>query len=145
MDAMPDAEHYELFHPSEVVAYLDHGYDEKKGIENLTLEDLKKAAAFRGGECLAEEAPADIYTPIAWKCADGHTFKMSVNAVLHGGHWCPECLSHEWRYGQIAKVNPFYNQVWAPIHDKGDDYVIPMEFSGYDIANELRDKLGLNG
>lgn len=144
MDAIPDAEHYELFHPSEEVTYLDHGYDEAKGIENLTLDDLKKAAAFRGGECLAEEAPEDIYTPIAWKCADGHTFMMSVNAVLHGGHWCPECLSHEWRYGQIAKVNPFYNQVWAPIHDKGDDYVIPMEFSGYDIANELREKLSLD-
>ena len=47
---------------------------------------MKKAAAFRGGECLEEKAPADIYTPIKWKCADGHEFMMSVNAVLQGGH-----------------------------------------------------------
>lgn len=45
--------------------------------------------------------------------------------------------------GQIAKKNPFYAQVWTPIHGEGDDYVIPMEFSGYDVAKELREKLGL--
>lgn len=136
-------EGYELFHPSEEVTYLDHGYDEEKGLENLDIEDLKKAAAFRGGECLEEKAPADIYTPIKWKCADGHEFMMSVNAVLQGGHWCPECLAHEWQYGNIAKVNPFYAQVWTPLHGDDEDYVIPMEFSGYDIANELKKKLNL--
>lgn len=136
-------EGFELYHPSEEPAYLNHGYDEKKGIENLTLEDLKKAAQFRGGECLAEEV-TDIYTPIRWKCADGYEFEMSVNAVLQGGHWCPECLSHEWKYGKTARKNPFYAQVWFPLHGDGDDYVIPMEYSAYDIANELKTKLGLN-
>lgn len=136
-------EGYELFHPSEEVTYLDHGYNEKKGIENLNIEDLKKAAAFRGGDCMAKEAPADIYTPIPWKCADDHSFEMSVNAVLQGGHWCPECLAHEWHYGDVAKKNPFYAQVWTPLHGEGDDYVIPMEFSGYDVAEELKKKLEL--
>lgn len=140
--AIKDWNEYDLHHPSEEPTYLDHGYDETKVLEELTLEDLKKAARFRGGECLAEKVP-DIYTPIKWKCADGHEFFMSVNAVLHGGHWCPECLSHEWRYGQIAKKNPFYAQVWTPLHGEGDDYVVPMEYSGYDIAKELREKLGL--
>lgn len=140
--AIKDWDEYDLHHPSEEPTYLDHGYDETKALEELTLEDLKKAARFRGGECLAGEVP-DIYTPIKWKCADGHEFFMSVNAVLHGGHWCPECLSHEWRYGQIAKKNPFYAQVWTPLHGEGDDYVIPMEYSGYDIAKELKEKLGL--
>lgn len=105
--AIKDWDEYDLHHPSEEVTYLDHGYDETKKLEELTLEDLKKAAQFRGGKCLVEEVP-DIYTPILWECADGHQFMMSVNAVLQGGHWCPECLSHEWRYGQIAKKNPFY-------------------------------------
>lgn len=135
-------EGYDLHHPSEEPTYLDHGYDEKKALEELTAEDLQKAAAFRGGECLAEEIP-DIYTPIRWKCADGHEFMMSVNAVLQGGHWCPHCLKHEWRYGQIAKVNPFYAQVWEPIHEAEDDYVIPMEFSAFDIAEELKKKLDI--
>lgn len=143
MDAVPGWEEYELYHPSEEPTYLDHGYDEDKGLENLTLEDLQKAAEFRGGSCLAKEAPADIYTPIRWSCADGHEFEMSVNAVLQGGHWCPECLAHEWKYGQIAKKNPFYAQVWTPIHGEGDDYVIPMDYSGYEICKELKAKLGL--
>lgn len=136
------ADGYDLHHPSEEPTYLDHGYDESKGLENLTLDDLKNAAKFRGGECLAEEVP-DIYTPIKWKCADGHEFMLSVNAVLHGGHWCPECLRNEWPYGRIAKENPFFAQVWWPIHDPGDDYVIPMEYSAYDIREELMKKLGL--
>lgn len=143
MDALPKNEDFDLHHPSEEVTYLDHGYDEEKGIENLTVEDLKKAAGFRGGEYLEETMPKDIYTPVKWRCADGHEFKMSVNAVLQGGHWCPECLSHEWRYGKIAKVNPYYAQVWTPIRGEEDETVVPMEYSGYDVYHELKEKLGL--
>ncbi len=142
-EAIKSWDDVELFHPSEKVTYLNHGYDEEKGIENLTLDDLKKAAGYRGGECLEEATPEDIYRPVRWKCADGHEFRMSVNAVLHGGHWCPECLRKEWHYGDIAKKNPFYDQVWTPIHGEGDDYVIPMEFSAYDITEELKKELGL--
>lgn len=141
-EAIPEWDEYDLHHPSEEPTYLDHGYDESKGLENLTLEDLQKAAEFRGGKCLATEVP-DIYTPIKWACCDGHEFMLSVNAVLQGGHWCPECLKDAWAYGQIAKKNPFYAQVWWPIHDPGDDYVIPMEYSAFDIRNELMEKFGL--
>ena len=74
---------YDLHHPSEEVTYLDHGYDESKKLEDLTLEDLRKAAEFRGGKCLAEEIP-DIYTPIPWQCADGHEFQMSVKRGAAG-------------------------------------------------------------
>lgn len=134
----------ELFHASEEnETYLNHGYDESKGLENLTLEDLQKAAAYRGGKCLAEAVPADIYTPITWECADGHVFKLSVNAVLQGGHWCPECYESTWHYADIAKKNPFYAQVWTPLHGDEDDYVIPMEFSPFKIWNELKEKLCL--
>lgn len=136
-------ENYELYHPSEEATYLDHGYNEEKGIADLTLDEIRKAAEFRGGECLAEEIP-DIYTPVKWKCAEGHTFMMSVNAALQGGHWCPQCLSHEWSYGNIAKKNPFYAQVWLPIHGEQDDYSIPMEYSAYDISAELKKELGLS-
>jgi 2,4-dienoyl-CoA reductase-like NADH-dependent reductase (Old Yellow Enzyme family)/thioredoxin reductase len=136
-------EGYELFHPSEEATYLNHGYDEEKGIENLTIEDLNKAAKFRGGECLAKEV-LDIYTPIKWRCADGHEFMLSTNAVLHGGHWCPECLRNEWHYGDIAKKNPFYAQVWTPIHGENDNYVIPMKHSAYDVTDELKKSLVLD-
>lgn len=143
MEAMPKNEDFDLHHPSEEVTYLDHGYDEEKGIENLMVEDLKKAAKFRGGEYLEETAPKDIYTPVKWKCADGHEFKMSVNAVVQGGHWCQDCLSHEWRYGKIAKVNPYYAQVWTPIRGEEDETVVPMEYSGYEVYQELKEKLDL--
>lgn len=142
-EEIPSNEEYVLYHPSEEdPVYLDHGYDEEKGIENLTVEDLKKAAQFRGGDYEETDAPKDIYTPVKWRCAEGHTFMASVNAVLHGGHWCPECMAHEWKYGQFAKENPFYAQVWTPIRGD-DDTCIPMEFSAYDISNELKKKLDL--
>jgi hypothetical protein len=52
------------------VIVLDHGYDETKDFDSLTLEDLQKAAAFRGGECLATEI-VDMYTPVKWRSARG--------------------------------------------------------------------------
>ena len=85
----------------------------------------------------------DIYTPIKWKSAEGYEFEMSVNAVVQGGHWAPECLKEAWTYGTQAKYNPFLGQVWWPIHPETDDYSIKMEYSAYDICNELKEKLGL--
>ncbi len=109
------------------VVVLDHGYDETKDFDSLTLDDLKKAAAFRGGECLATEIK-DMYTPILWKCAHGHEFMMSPNLVLRGGHWCPQELPSDcegkkfhWAYDKEAKVNPFFAQVWYPMHSKDED------------------------
>jgi hypothetical protein len=101
---------------------LDHGYDESKKVEDLTIDEIKKAAAFRGGELLSDNIP-DIYTPVKWKCAFGHEFEMSVNTVLRGGHWCPECDPLPWNYDAVAKVNPFFAQVWYADHGKNEDYV----------------------
>lgn len=137
-------EGFEMYRPSEEPSYLNHGYDENKPEAELDLEDMKKAAAFRGGECLSETmVKGDLTTPLRWKCGLGHEFEMSPNAVLKGGHWCPECLKDEWHYGEIAKVNPFYAQVWTPTHGDKDDYHIPMKFSAYKIYHELKEELGL--
>ena len=133
---------FEMHRPSEEESFLDHGYDESKGLENLTEEDLQKAAAFRGGEYLGG-TPKDIYTPVKWKCAFGHEFELSVNAVLQGGHWCPECMKDSWAYPKIARKNPFYAQVWDPQHSPDETYEIPMKFSAYEIREELKKKLGL--
>ncbi|MBQ3897651.1 MAG: hypothetical protein II742_04050, partial [Clostridia bacterium] len=67
--------------------------------------------------------PADPYTPVKWKCAFGHEFQMSLNTVLKGGHWCPECDPMPWNYDAIAKKNPFFAQVWYADHGKNEDYV----------------------
>ena len=46
---------------------------------------------------------------------------MTPNLVLRGGHWCPDCEPMPWRYDQIAKVNPFFAQVWYPNHGRNED------------------------
>lgn len=105
------------------MSYLDHGYDESKPFDKLTIADMQKAAAFRGGECLSKKLGKDMYTPIKWKCSCGHEFEMSPNLVLKGGHWCPECLPMPWKYDEIAKTNPFFAQVWYAHHDPSEDNV----------------------
>ena len=117
-------EDFELIFPdtnsdSPQVRILDHGYDESKPFEALTLEDLRRAAAFRGGECLAQELP-DLYTPILWRSAQGNEFRMSANLVLRGGHWCPQELPWPWDYDAEARRNPFFAQVWLAAHDPGE-------------------------
>lgn len=108
------------------VRVLDHGYDESKPFEALTLEDLRKAAAFRGGDCLAEALP-DMYTPIPWRSARGNEFEMSANLVLRGGHWCPQELPWPWDYDTEAKLNPFFAQVWYPLHSREEHNVYGPE------------------
>ncbi len=113
------------------VVVLNHGYDESKPVEELTIEDFKKAAQFRGGDCLATEADyVDFYTPIKWKSARGNEFMMSPNLVLRGGHWCPQefptdCEGKKfyWDYDYEASINPFFAQVWYPLHDKSENNV----------------------
>lgn len=118
---------------SEEVVLLDHGYDESKPVEELTIEDLRKAAEFRGGECMASEV-GDFYTPILWKSARGNRFLMSPNLVLKGGHWCPQELPWPWDYDTEAKINPFFAQVWYPLHAENEHNVYGAEI--YDNFKE---------
>lgn len=118
-------ESFEILTPSKQttsseVRILDHGYDETKPFHTLTLEDLQQAAAFRGGQCLAEEI-TDLYAPVKWRSAAGNEFEMSPNLVLRGGHWCPEELPWPWNYGEEAKRNPFFAQVWYPLHPESEN------------------------
>lgn len=136
-------EGYNLYRPSEEMTYLNHGYNEEKSLEQLNIKELNAAAEFRGGQCLEGEVK-NIYEPITWQCAFGHKFQSSVNAVLHGGHWCPECLRYEWHYDEIANKNPFYAQVWKPTHGDEDTYKIPMKFSAFDIMEDLKNTLEMN-
>lgn len=135
------ADGYRLYRPDDShPTKLDHGWDETKKLSELTKAELDKAAAFRGGKCL-EDCGGDIYKPITWRCADGHVFKMSVNAVLGGGHWCLECLRDEWDYPGEAKKNPFYAQVWNPQHDPDETYRVKMSYSAYDVERKIEKEL----
>lgn len=114
------------------MSYLDHGYDESKEFSSLGIDDMQKAAVFRGGECLSKKIGKDMYTPIKWKCQCGHEFEMSPNLVLKGGHWCPQCLPMPWEYDKIAKGNDFFAQVWYAHHEKDENNVYGEDiFFGY--------------
>lgn len=117
---------------------LDHGYDESKPKSELTIEDMKQAAAFRGGECLSETMEkGDLVTKLKWKCGCcGAEFEASPNLILLGGHWCPECYLPEktWNYDEIAKTNPFFAQVWYTNHTKEEHNVYHFDdiFAGWE-------------
>jgi nucleoside-diphosphate-sugar epimerase len=103
----------EITAPAPEPERLNHGYDETKPDELLNLTDMKKAAQFRGGECLAETmTTGDLRVKLQWRCAFGHEFSASPYLILKAGHWCPECTPPPWNYDQIAKHNPFFAQVW---------------------------------
>ncbi|MCQ2481708.1 MAG: NAD(P)-dependent oxidoreductase [Clostridia bacterium] len=113
---------------------LDHGYDEEKPESELDIEDMKGAAKFRGGELLSETMEkGDWKTQLEFKCAFGHTFKASPRLVLEGGHWCDECERKSWNYGQRAKVDPFFAQVWNPLHEADELREYPKEVSELDV------------
>ncbi len=102
---------------------LDHGYDESKPLNILTLADLQQAATFRGGKCIAKNYEAgNLYEKVMWKCRDGHEFALTPYTVLKGGYWCPHCCEPKpWKYGAIAGI-PFYGQVYFDSHDETEIY-----------------------
>ena len=100
---------------------LSHGYDESKPLAELGIEDMREAAAFRGGKCLSESmVKGDLATKLEWECAFGHRFSASPALVLLGGHWCDECMPAPWRFDEEAKRNPFLAQVWNKMRPEGD-------------------------
>ena len=113
---------------------IDHGYDESQPEEALSLHDIQGAAIFRGGECLSQSMDqGDWKTKLQFRCAFGHTFEASPRLVLEGGHWCPECERRSWNYGARAKVDPFFAQVWNPLHSPDDTREYPKEVTELDV------------
>jgi nucleoside-diphosphate-sugar epimerase len=117
------------------VIRLDHGYDETKPEESLSLSDIEGSARFRGGECLSETMrQGDWQGKLKFRCAFGHEFEASPRLVLEGGHWCPQCERESWNYVARAKVDPFFAQVWTPLHDADEpERVYPKIVSELDV------------
>lgn len=97
---------------------LDHGYDESESVDDLTVDELEKAARFRGGRCLSSYYSGNRSQKLKWRCAFGHRFEASTALVLLGGHWCPECVPPPWDYDRIARKNPFLAQAYYNTHDR---------------------------
>lgn len=107
---------------------LDHGYDEDKKV--LDIEDMKKAAAFRGGRCLSEEMqPDDLYSRLSWQCHDGHVFEASPYTIIKAGHWCPKCchMDNTWNMDHIAKYSNFHAQIWNDSHAADERYIYRLK------------------
>ena len=118
---IPGWDGFDLSHPGNTPVHIDHGYDETKPTGDLDIDDMHAAAAFRGGKCLSETmTKGDMATKLDWECQFGHRFSASPALVLQGGHWCPECLPPSWNYDEIAAGNPFFAQVWHPLHGKDE-------------------------
>ncbi|MBQ7191979.1 MAG: NAD-dependent epimerase/dehydratase family protein [Paludibacteraceae bacterium] len=141
-NSIPDWKGMDLSHPTEQPVVLSHGYDETKPLVDFTLADMQQAAAYRGGMCLSKEmVQGDLDTPLEWQCAEGHRFKASPRLILLGGHWCPECFpfpyhnanldgleeagiptyTRPWQWDNEAKRNPFFAQLWQPLHDNEEN------------------------
>lgn len=139
--AIPDWKKMDLSHNSDTPVVMDHGWNEAKPIDELTNDELNKAAAFRGGKYLGNDE---------WECAQGHRFKASRRLILLGGHWCPECFPYPytkelkldlgfpqyarpWAWDKEAKRNPFFAQLWSPLHEANEDNTYgPEVFDGWE-------------
>lgn len=120
--------------PDMTPSYMDHGFDETKPVAELDIDDMRQAAAFRGGKCLSDTmVKGDIYTPLRWQCAMGHEFTATPNLVLFLGHWCPDCMNGEWNYYEQARVNPFFAQSWNYMHENEEPFSVKMECDAKDI------------
>lgn len=134
----------DLTEPSrENIVLLDHGYDEQKPMEEFTIEDMQKAAAFRGGKCLSETmVKGDWDTQLEWEAANGERFMATPRLILLGGHWAPSDMpwpyegeenARPWHWDEVAKHNPFFAQLWAPLHDADENNVYDYHvFDGWE-------------
>ena len=117
--------------PADAV-HIDHGYDESKPLSELTVQELQKAAAFRGGELLSTSYSGDPAEKLQWRCHKGHTFEASPKLVLEGGQWCDECIPPAWDYDDLSAHSPFFAQVWAPHHQGEHNVYGPEIFDGWE-------------
>ncbi len=132
---------YDEMRKTENAALLDHGYDESKDISEWTIEDMREAARFRGGETLTEEMEKGAaYRKILWKCHEGHEFEASPYTVLRGGHWCPVCCQPTpWDFDRLSKHVPFFAQVWYDSHGTEENYVYDLDDEGKSVMRRLDD------
>ena len=93
------------------VVTLSHGYDVSKSIYSLDAEEIAEAAAFRGGKFLGPAESVGLKGVLfEWECEHGHRFSASLEYVLLGGGWCPECGARNVRK-TVSGRNRFTSQV----------------------------------
>lgn len=118
---IPGWDKFVLHRPVGTPVVLDHGYDETKPESELTIEDVKSAARFRGGKCLSDSMTVGNWSEkLNFQCHCNHHFSASPRLILEAGHWCDECERESWNFNEQAKHSPFFAQVWNPLHDEDE-------------------------
>ena len=99
------------------VVDLPKGYDDTKSVYSLTEKEIQAAAEFRGGCFIGPATDADAIgkrgSMFVWECENGHRFTSSLEYVLLGGGWCPEC-GYDMVYTSVTKKNRFISAVLSP-------------------------------
>jgi hypothetical protein len=60
------------------------------GNTKQTIEDMKKLARERNGECLSKEYKGNK-EKLVWKCEKGHTWGATPSSISNHETWCPIC------------------------------------------------------
>ena len=80
-------------------------------VVELTLDEVRAAAEFRGGKFLGpEENLGQAGAIFEWECENGHRFKASLEYVLCGGGWCQDC-GLDFCVQNAGPQNRFYSQL----------------------------------
>jgi hypothetical protein len=61
------------------------------GKARLTIPEMQRLAAERGGTCLSTRY-VNLATKLRWRCAKGHVWAATPNNIKHGASWCPKCV-----------------------------------------------------
>ena len=61
-------------------------------MRKLTIEEMRKIAKERGGECLSKEY-FNANTKLTWKCSEGHIWEATPDRIKRGS-WCPICAGN---------------------------------------------------
>lgn len=97
------------------------------GNQVKTLEDAKKVAEEKEGECLSTEY-INARTPMLWRCKNGHTWKQTYDNVRRLC-WCPECDQAK---GEVETRELFEKITGKPFTKKKSIFTNKrMELDGY--------------
>jgi hypothetical protein len=87
-----------------------------------SLEQMREAAAVRGGECLATESARGV-DRVFWRCPRGHTWETRAARVVHEGRWCPRCRNI--KYETAAERSAAKNRQTLEYYHRNRDRLLP--------------------
>ena len=89
------------------------------GQKKLSIDDLRKLAAVKGGSCLSTTYRKNSNL-LAWQCHSGHEWAATGTSVK-SGQWCPHCLKYsidEMKSLAMSRGGECLSDAYARIRDK---------------------------